>query len=444
MRCPMGVQLVAWIGLVGCGGKAVDSASPSDDTIDLPTSTCGGTYDWLGRSEVGSIVAYEPLPDFSIDQAAVQGLMAVAGATDTSEARFGVQVGRVRYTTQDRGVLTEATALVAWPDTTGPVDSLLYLHPATGLEDFCAPSGRDLIWAGVPIVLASMGYAVAAPDYLGQNGFGDEAAELHPYLTAEPTAVASLDALRALWALSPDDTSAGVTPGTRTLILGASQGGGAAFWAERYAQEYLPEANLIGTVSTVPLMDVYAWAVESAAALTVGSVGVPIMLETSAQWYGLDADISEVIPSSEVDRLYTAFETECPEAALPDDVTTLDDVYTTDWQTALAAGTAPEPWDCMLRENSPATAPVGRGAEVPAFVIIGGADDVALTSQSRATVDALCADGHPVVAVECNGLGHEDTVQATLDLTLDVLRLFEVGEQPEGEVCGTIQTMDCG
>lgn len=69
---------------------------------------------------------------------------------------------------------------------------------------------------------------------------------------------------------------------------------------------------------------------------------------------------------------------------------------------------------------------------------------MALRQQQVATIDALCADGHPIVAMECAELDHTETVQATLDLTLALVNGFAAGGQPEGEVCGAIAVIDCG
>ncbi len=435
--------------LAGCAGK--NDTDTAADLPDLPTSTstCTDSYDWRALSEMGRVVDWQEAEEYALDVSGVQALMGVAGVADTAEAKHGVRVYRVRYTTQDRGQNTEATGLIAVPDTPGEVvDSVLYFHPTTGFEDFCAPSGRDLTRAGVPIVLASMGFAVAAPDYLGQNGIGEEAPNLHPYLAAEPTAVASLDALRAMWSFDSDveEDILGITPARSTVLLGASQGGGAAFWAERYAAEYLPEAELKGTFSSVPLMDLLTWAELGKESLSVGSLGVPFSLRTLEAWYGTDSDITEVIADGQLSALDDAIATTCPPAELPDDISALDQIYSTEWLQTFDADHLDDwqPWSCMLAENSPQTSPVGRTAQVPAFVVIGGGDQVALTAQSHATVAALCEAGHPVVAIECAGLDHEDTVAATLDLTLNTLRTLADGAPLDGEVCGEIPVVDCG
>lgn len=47
------------------------------------------------------------------------------------------------------------------------------------------------------MTLASSGYVVVAPNYISLRAFGDPTGFLHPYLVGQPTAIASLDAVRA-------------------------------------------------------------------------------------------------------------------------------------------------------------------------------------------------------------------------------------------------------
>jgi hypothetical protein len=423
--------------LLGC---AVDE-KPTETIPDLPTSTCGEPYAWLPLERVGGVLEWEEMEEWSLDADTIRALLEVAGVEDTSVVRYGARVVRARYLTQDRGEQAEATAIFAVPDADVEAVSVLYMHPTTGFEDFCAPSGRDLTAASVPIAFAGMGYAVAAPDYLGQNGFGEEAEARHPYLGAEPTAIASLDALRALWGSSSEW---GATPSRRTLIVGASQGGGGALWAERYAAAYLPEAELIGNVMAVPVLDLVGWAEAAATELTVASIGVPFALDTLADWYGLDADLGEVVPADQLARVEETMDTECPSASVPDDITTLDQVYTSAWRDALATGDldAWAPWSCMLADGTVGLAPVGRTADVPALVLLGSEDDVSLDDVQAAAVDALCAEGHEVEAFRCDGLGHTDTVLATIDEIVAWMGARAAGE-PMGQTCAGVAARTC-
>lgn len=362
---------------------------------------------------MGAVLDWEPIDEWSLDQSAIQGLAGLAGLPDPDVVVAGAKVWRVRYRTQGRGEEYEATAILAVPDP-APAElvSVLYLHPTTGVEDFCAPSGRDVIWGAVPITLAGIGYAVAAPDYLGQNGFGAEADFRHPYLAAEPTATASLDALRALWSFG----ELSVTPSKRTLLLGLSQGGAGALWSERYAAGYLPEAELLGEVQAVPPLDLVGWAESGAAELSVASIGVPMALATISAWYGLDLDLSEVVVPDQLDRLEEAMATDCPRAEVPKDITSLDQVYTTAWREQLATGDlgAWEPWSCLLAESSVGSALIDRTEAVPTFVVLGGEDEVTLDDVQDDAVQELCDEGQPVQAWRCDGLGHTEAVEATL------------------------------
>ena len=73
-------------------------------------------------------------------------------------------------------------------------------------------------------------------------------------MIGEPTAVASLDALRAAWTVQDElDLS---SQGTKqTVLMGASEGGFASLWADRYQPHYLPEADVVAVVAAVPATD---------------------------------------------------------------------------------------------------------------------------------------------------------------------------------------------
>jgi triacylglycerol lipase len=424
--------------LLACAGG--EPASEPAPVPDLPVSTCAEPYEWLPTTDMGEILDWEEVPEWSLDQAAIQSLVGLAGFEDEAVIIGGAKVWRIRYRTQGRGQPFEATAILALPDP-APADpvNVLYLHPTTGMEDFCAPSGRDVTWGAVPIAFAGMGYAVAAPDYLGQNGFGAEADFRHPYLGAEPTAIASLDALRALWRFDEVEV-----PSRKTLIVGASQGGAGGLWAERYATEYLPEAELVGEVLPVPPFDLVGWAEGGAAELSVASIGVPFALSTLSDWYGLDADLGDVVQADQLARIDETMDTECPRAEVPKDLTSVEQIYTDEWRTALATGdlSAWKPWSCLLADSSVGLAPIERTQDVPTFVILGGADDVTLDDVQEAAVTELCDEGQPIVAWSCDGLGHSDAVAATLEDQVAWMAARVAGEDV-GATCTGIERRTC-
>jgi pimeloyl-ACP methyl ester carboxylesterase len=117
---------------------------------------------------------------------------------------------------------------------------IAWAHGTVGVADICAPSftprsPRDTIYLNYWL---EQGYAVVASDYqgLGVNGG-------HPYLATRPAAYSVLDSIRAARQL-------GLKLGKKTVVVGQSQGGGAAFGTAALAASYAPEIDLRGTVAT--------------------------------------------------------------------------------------------------------------------------------------------------------------------------------------------------
>lgn len=408
-----------WL-LLACTGKD----APEDDTgapfvPELPTSDCGTlSYDWLSTEGMGEVVDWELMEDLSVDADAAQGLLALAGFGGEVEARFAVRVYRVRFVTQDRGERVESTGLLAYPEVGGAeVQSMAWLHLTTGFDDHCAPSGRGLIWAAPAIVMASLGYAVAAPDYQGQNGFGAPAAEPHPYLLAEPAGINSLDMLRALWAFAASgaDPALAARPTRDVGLLGVSEGGAVALWADRFAPHYLPSARILGVSTLMPPLDLdrsWAYAMEH---LTVATWGGPAGMSTHAAWYRSDVDVRDVINPAFEARMVEMLTEDCPSAEVPDDITAVTDVFdATIVEQALADG-IPEPWACFLEESTLSRSPVPLASDTPTRVALGELDDVALVEVQREVLPTLCAQGMALEVVECAGADHEATGRQGLD-----------------------------
>ena len=141
--------------------------APAPRLPNLPTAGCGSApYDWLPPEQLGAVVLLEEEEDWSLTAANLDALLGLVDLDALAPSPYGARGARLRYTTQDKGVEVEATAMIAAPDPgpAGPLATLLYLHPTTGMDDHCAPSGRDLTWTAVPLVLASRGFLVVAPD----------------------------------------------------------------------------------------------------------------------------------------------------------------------------------------------------------------------------------------------------------------------------------------
>ncbi|MFC4126081.1 lipase family protein [Nocardia rhizosphaerae] len=154
---------------------------------------------------------------------------------------------------------TTTSAAVYFPAGQAPEGGwpvIAWAHGTVGLADDCAysvagPAAVQRDWAYLGTWLRE-GYAVVAADYAGLGGPGE-----HPYLNGVVEAHNVVDAVRAA-------TSRYDELSTEWVVVGQSQGGGAAVFTARYATEFGPELDYRGAVGT----------------------GVPAYIEDVAQFVG--------------------------------------------------------------------------------------------------------------------------------------------------------------
>ncbi len=207
-------------------GPADAGGQPWDPPFD--PGVCGAAnHQWVAPDRVGQPVTWEPATIAHVSLEQVRALAQEEGYEDWLEVRHGVRVYNLRYRTQDRGQVVEATAAVGIPDDLPagqPAPVLVWLHGTSGFMDDCAPSAdaREAIVA--PVVLATQGYIAVAPDFVGMNGFGPPSppGTIMPYLVAEPTALSSIDGLRATLT-SLQHNSAELPVGDTERLRGATQ-----------------------------------------------------------------------------------------------------------------------------------------------------------------------------------------------------------------------------
>ncbi|MBD2766628.1 alpha/beta fold hydrolase [Hymenobacter sp. BT664] len=152
-----------------------------------------------------------------------------------SLVRYPIRVYRLTYHTQTpEGAETTASGAVLVPVGAGPLPVLSYQHGTLEpRSETQAPSyyatGSD-VWSVVS-VLASAGYVVSAPDYLG---YGASKALPHPYEHAASLASASADMLRATREFCQQQ-NVGVNP--KNFLLGYSEGGYATMALHKLLEE---------------------------------------------------------------------------------------------------------------------------------------------------------------------------------------------------------------
>lgn len=416
-------------------GTAAPGDPPPSTTPPAATSRarCGAAaYDWVKSSTLGDVLEQRSLASHT----PVELTLTVVEARNQNAfktrrvPKHGTKARVVRYQTQDKGALVDATATVAYPNATGTFPVMLVLHGTAGFNDACSPSGGipdDVLESftdGSAVffsLLASLGYVVVAPDYLGLKSMGAPSTALHPYLVAEPTAIASLDAVRAVKKLLATSTA---TPGD-LVVMGGSQGGHAAAFVNRYQPHYAPELSIKGSVWDVPPTDLLTHtkrALTSWQNATKNVIGASIAMES---WYRASPNgYSGAFVAPYDATLPQALQTSCSPASniLPasPQPSQLFTPSLLSLSTAAGAGNAP-PWSCYFEENSLPTTSVPKLDDVPSLFLVGENDELVDTAVERASFQKLCQSGHKLSYLECQGASHTKPLTYAFDQWIDFL-----------------------
>lgn len=325
------------------------SSSPEVEVLDAEDRDFYAVPDPMPDGQHGDLVRIQPLP-----------------------SPDGTVRHRIMYLSETLGgeptvVTGIATVPVGEPPPEGwPLFS--HAHGSTGLADACAPSvsvagdgTHALELALLASHVASRGIAVVSTDYEGLGGPG-----LHPFLVGESEGRGVLDA-----ALAAHDL-----PGARFTdevgIVGYSQGGHAAAWANQIAPEWTPDLPIAGVLAGAPATEVVGMlegANEAAGYLLVAA---------------LAASDDELDPESVL--------TEAGLAGLEQLDTVCQDGYRFDGPLLEADVTTTEPWASAIAANVPGDEP---GA-APVLIVHSELDLNVPIEGSAAYQDRLCAAGQVV------------------------------------------------
>lgn len=215
--------------LTGLIGLLVLAFAPLAQAAGVLTGD-GGTpafYAWdkLLPAKAGTMLRTEPGPSDLANAARSVRILYVS--TDGIGGKARVPVSGVLYV--PKGTPPKG----GWP-------LMAWAHGTVGVADICAPSfagrsPRDVTYLNFWL---DKGYAVVASDYQGLGVAGP-----HPYLATRPAAYSVLDSIRAV-----QKGDYGLSK--KVVLIGQSQGGGAAFGTAAYAPAYAPELDIRGTVAT--------------------------------------------------------------------------------------------------------------------------------------------------------------------------------------------------
>ncbi|MBU1508115.1 MAG: lipase family protein [Gammaproteobacteria bacterium] len=193
--------------LAACGGG---SDSATNGPLPEPTPTPERSGQLESASPLGTISAADIATALADEESLAEGVV----------PRYSVASYRLEYLTTDAdGKEVRASGLVSVPQKpAGSKSPVLSYQHGTIFRDAEAPS-NNAVASEVALVLASLGYIVLAPDYVG---FGASKGTPHPYLLSAPSAAATADFLTAArtWR-----GQANVADNGQLFLTGYSEGG---------------------------------------------------------------------------------------------------------------------------------------------------------------------------------------------------------------------------
>jgi len=376
------------------------------------------------------------------------------GVSLPREPQYDVVGQQVEYITQDRGQLIGATTYIAAPKVEGneSFDTLLLLHGTAGFTDMCAPSNDEEARL-LAVAIASLGYIVVGPDYVGLKGTGEPTGFTHPYLVGESVAMSSLDAARAAGKLTQEQLG-GACASPRLLLLGGSQGGHAALWVDRLAPYYAAEFEMLGGVATVPPADLLGQLVRALTSVVQASGNTLAFYGASAHWYGLEERLSEVFISPYDVDVPAALAADCdPEDALGvdlDSITSLSEVFQQSFIDSRMELDMDPGFGCMAVTNGLTTTDIMRLDDSSSYAsnygllwVLGEDDQLVNSPIERDSFDTLCGEGMPMEFLECAGASHTAATLWALPEILTFIDARQKGEPLGATMCQRSAPVRC-
>ena len=230
------LSLLGLVGLASCGGGSGGGSAPVITEPEDPIVITVGP---------GEFKAITPLKEFPTADVA-KAIADSTGSLPAVNPRYAVKSYRLDYLTLGGdGKQVLASALVSVPiKPAGATSPVLALQHGTTYRDAEAPS-NEVAASKVPVVLASSGYIVLAPDYVG---YGSSKGQPHPYLLAAPSASVLVDLLTAAkyWR-----QTTGVRDNRQLFFAGYSEGAYVSMAAARsLAGSTSPHAKNLSLVVT--------------------------------------------------------------------------------------------------------------------------------------------------------------------------------------------------
>ncbi len=445
------VPFVVGLALVtGCGGSSsgsdptegggdVDGGTPADMAPEYPAwsptspAICGQpAYTWQPASSVGGVLEFSRNL-LGVNTLVISTLQAVAFLGSQLNVQrsptYSTHTASIRYQTQDRGQLVDATAMVTWPTGGGSkkFPMLLFLHPTLGYTDECAPSRKkgDITapMTILSLIMASAGYVTVFPDYLNQRSLGAASTATTPYLLLEPTALVSLDAVRAAQNYLTARESGSVSFSSDVYVWGHSQGAQAVEYVTAMQPFYAPEFTIKGAAAVSPPSDLPSSAKANfAGPAPTYNLGQAIAY-TWSDYYDR-AQIPLSLRSPWDTTALTQLKNYC-NTSYTDPIKNVTDpltVFTEPFLNTVTLGQKNNPWSCWLHYNNPATMSVPINKDVPFLYVTGDKDTTVIPAANDPVIASWCSQGAKIQYLQCAGADHVRTITDSID---DVFRFFD-------------------
>ena len=435
----------------GDSSQPEDTQAPDVESLESRRSFCGQPeYNWLPTDAMGQIMDRDPRPFYSLSKDLVTALLADSGFSDILDLKYDVEVIAIRYTSQDRGVATDATALLGVPiapeGETLSTPIIAFLAGTSGFSEACAGSNSEGN-ALAAILYASQGYVAMLPDYLGKAGFGGDDGLAHPYVVSEAAAIATWDGVRGAEALLAERGEEVQSDG-QVFLWGGSQGGHAAYAADRLAPHYAPEFEVVGTIATVAPSDLMGQAEVAVDSLGPAAVGLLASCITLAEWYGMWDRVDEIVRDDDEMPLASWLREQMKTVCFPDlsvlGVETTEDAFNPLFLAALQDGSwaGYEDWQCVFKENSLSHQSVPRLNATPTLTVLATEDSLVNLAVERKSHQALCEQGYALTQIECDQANHTDGTSWSVREQFAWMRERLKGE-PHTETCAPVTPVCC-
>ena len=373
-----------------------DAASASSTTTTTEAAPAAEVYegDVDGFYEVP-----DPLPE------GPHGTLIRSQVMDDYEFE-GATTYRIMYLSESvAGDPIAVTGLATVPTSEAPEEGrpmITIAHGTTGIADECAPSvtGRNAEMGLVENVFASEAL-IAATDYEGLGTPGR-----HPYLVGESEGRSTIDAVLAAGQLPDAD------PGTQLGIVGYSQGGHGALWANQVAADWAPDLEVVGTFSGAPASEI---GVIMAAANRVKGFGIMVTAGINAAHP--EADLDDML-TAEGQEVMAAVDEGCVSEVFDAAGAAEGDLFVPD-------GGQTAPWSELGKAQDAGTEKTN---DAPVLLIHSDEDETVPTFFIDQVEGRMCASGQVVQRVDLPEGNHGSAAIPAYEQALEWLQALFAGD----------------